>query len=112
MPSMQSTSVFADVAGVTDLPAELSRCFLLIRELDQKSTALQTEIENRCRKHVTEHAAEHEVTCTESNVCHAFVTQACVLFMPVNDLGGCWLLCMHAVIVHTCCFTQDFCNEH
>ena len=47
--------------GVTDLPAELSRCFLLIRELDQKSTALQAEIDNRCRKHVTDHAAEHEV---------------------------------------------------
>lgn len=53
--------------GVSDLPAELSRCFLLIRELDQKSTALQAEVNNRCRKHVTDHAAEHEVvslTCS------------------------------------------------
>lgn len=48
------------VDSVTDLPAELSRCFLLIRELDQKSGALQAEIEDRCRKHVSEHAAEHQ----------------------------------------------------
>lgn len=55
------------VDSVTDLPAELSRCFLLIRELDQKSTALQVEIADRCSKHVTEHAAEHEaLLSTES----------------------------------------------
>ena len=55
------SSNLADFVGVTDLPAELSRCFLLIQELDQKSTSLQAEIDNRCRKHVTYHAAEHEV---------------------------------------------------
>lgn len=48
-------------AGVTDLPAELSRCFLLIQELDQKSKTLQTQIEDRCRKHVLNHTAEYEV---------------------------------------------------
>lgn len=48
-------------AGVNDLPAELSRCFLLIQELDQKSKSLQAEIEDRCRKHVLDHTAEYEV---------------------------------------------------
>ena len=47
--------------GVSDLPAELKRCFLLIRELDQNSSALQTEVDSRCKKHVTEHAAEYQV---------------------------------------------------
>ena len=47
--------------GVTDLPAELSRCFLLIQELDEKSKTLQTQIEDRCRKHVLGHTAEYEV---------------------------------------------------
>ena len=47
--------------GVTDLPAELSRCFLLIQELDEKSKTLQTQIEDRCRKHVLDHTAEYEV---------------------------------------------------
>lgn len=56
--------------GVTDLPAELSRCFLLIRELDQKSIALQAEIGDRCGKHVSEHAAEHEVLPLACSDCY------------------------------------------
>ena len=55
------TQLCGDLAGVTDLPAELSRCFLLIQELDQKSKTLQTQIEDRCRKHVLDHTAEYEV---------------------------------------------------
>ncbi|KAL0037993.1 hypothetical protein WJX79_008923 [Trebouxia sp. C0005] len=55
------------VDSVTDLPAELSRCFLLIQELDQKSKTLQTQIEDRCRKHVLDHTAEYEAALgTES----------------------------------------------
>lgn len=55
------TQLCGVLAGVTDLPAELSRCFLLIQELDQKSKTLQTQIEDRCRKHVLDHTAEYEV---------------------------------------------------
>ena len=57
------TQLCGVLAGVTDLPAELSRCFLLIQELDQKSKTLQTQVEDRCRKHVLDHTAEYEV-CT------------------------------------------------
>ena len=55
------TQLCSVLAGVTDLPSELSRCFLLIQELDQKSKTLQTQIEDRCRKHVLDHTAEYEV---------------------------------------------------
>lgn len=70
------SSMLVYLVGVSDLPAELSRCFLLIRELDQKSTALQAEVNNRCRKHVTDHAAEHEVVSPTYSV-------LCIAVMPL-----------------------------
>lgn len=68
-------SMLVCLVGVSDLPAELSRCFLLIRELDQKSTALQAGVNNRCRKHVTDHAAEHEVASPTCSVLHLAIMQ-------------------------------------
>lgn len=39
---------------------------MLIRELDQNSSKLQAEIDDRCKAHVTDHAAEYQVGLTAS----------------------------------------------
>lgn len=69
------------LVGVTDLPAELSRCFLLIRELDQKSSALQAEIEDRCRKHVLDHTEEYQV-CQDSVQFKVYSNMLLSIFSP------------------------------
>ncbi len=75
------------LAGVTDLPAELSRCFLLIQELDQKSKTLQTQIEDRCRKHVLDHTAEYEV-------CMAVMWFLSLQVYSTCTYKACFLRCM------------------
>ena len=73
--------------GVTDLPAELSRCFLLIQELDEKSKTLQTQIEDRCRKHVLDHTAEYEV-------CVVAIWYLSLHFLSTCTYKACFLGCV------------------
>lgn len=90
--------------GVSDLPAELKRCFLLIRELDQKSTTLQTDIDQRCRNGVAEHRAEYQVLLHDDShsLITTFVTAMSLMLLSV-------LKCMNYINTSTMAW-QQFCR--